>query len=1355
MMMSVICTAVFAGGAAARAQSQPAQSPAVTLTAPWTPESLKALKAWRLGDHTQARFAADEMTRNARDGRVRRDAAAITAMLLMDSDSRADCQEGRGRLDALAREEPGILGRPDCCLAYGLAQRTLFETTSAISQLLAAEQGYAAENAFDAQARTWIALADAWSVHNEWPAVIPTAPTPQPRSPEDARRYRRARIEELLGRAEKLVQQMGSGLDDPRGPRFIPEAPVSIELSLCEALLADPATRTEALQRLDKLTSGAATTRSWARAGLTLSRIREQSGDQAGASALLDRIAQARLGETSDQASARLTALREPRLEIIAERQQTAARPATLRVTAHHVERALLEVRRIDLAAHLTANQGRLAEGKLPTDGATQFAREIEFAAEPGQSAEISFEAPAGEYVVCVRGNGPDKTEISSKRLLIMSHLQAAGWMAGEAAAIWAKRDDGSAVSGAEVQFWLAGAYVPTKASLTDGVAIVKAPSDPRLAREKQWLALLRSTDGAALCLGTRAGPGELPLPVALIAERDVIRVGEELRILGVLLDDAPLADEERVEVEVRDATDALRFRRTAGVSAARTFSVNVPINEEMIGVMHVVARRGARMLDNTRGRLTFSVPSPEEADFDVLAGRAQTWETPDHPFIRGEFTGMYPWGTAVRDAVAQTRYRITELPTEDEPRESPRMPSSRMGKTDRTGRFSYLESLADYKIDGQRPVAVGAWSTFIGWDGRAREGFAETIFGQRPAHAWIDVEPRQPRAGQDVRLRLVWFDPLNKLTNMPTTVSITGPQSVEAPFAPAMEGLRSTAWRPLEPGDYEATVTLAVRGGAALNVRRRFVVLPATTSQPALPEARLQAAFENGSDGRRVQLHLTPAPDGPLLVLLNDLNPVCARVIEGRAGQLQAALSIPDGIWRGTASVWVWSGDAPQLIAQMPVLPDEKRRVALNVSFDHAAVAPGKTVEVQMGSARPVNSGLTVIARLISASDQGGVGWHAGQSPEITVAERGAEFSAFGAADDATQPRKGREVELQADVVRALFEGGSLWADSRALLNGRARFQVRMPDRPGAYRLLTSVWGAEGLLGTDVTELDAVAPLDVRLDAPVRMLVGDRTVAGCVLRNPAEEPVQVRVQASGSTDVSVDDLVLITGAKDVPSDGPGLVLEIPALATAIVRARIEGNSPGTGTVGMTVRCGVTEIQRSAEIQVAPAEVQSASAPLTTIKMRRTVYLLSPAPKAGARPTIGVLGETPGDWVRTPLAANERVATGTRLLVVEEFDLGDAPHALRWQQRLPLNARTDIHKTIIARAAGRQVSRGASEQVYAAEGQKGRLVHEYLIMPVRPGACRFSPPLVDLDGQRATVVFESGTPTLVVDDLAP
>lgn len=1351
----VVATSVAVEVSPARAQSQPASALEMTIS-PWTPEAFKALKAWRAGDVTQTRWAADELARNARNETARRDAAVLQAMLLMQSTARNDSRDGLVHLDALLRQDPGLAGRPDCCLARGYAHATLHDSTLALEQFLLALQGYERENALDSQARTWIALADAWAAHNEWMTLIPGAPAPTPHAPEEVRSYRRARIEELLSKADALLTQIGGPNAEPAGRRHVLEAPASIDLALCRALQRDPATAGEGRARLERIVESGGTTRAWARAALELARVRETNQDLPGAEELLDRVAHARLGPDSDEATERLTALHDPRLQLEFPRQCAPDQAVKIEITGRHVTKVELELRRVDLVEHLSANQGRLVEAKLATDGAVAHTETVELKAS-GQErrAQVSFSVSAGEFVLTCRGVAADQREVRVQRLLIASPWHAAGWLNGDAAVIAALDAAEQPVGDAEVQFWLAGMIVPQRTRLANGTAVFRVPADARLAQAQSWCAVLRGPQGAAFLQGQRSGPEENKPIAAFAADRMEVAPGSELQVVGALLDDGPLPADGRIEVEVRDATDQLRLRRAAELSAARTFKVSIPIVPEMSGVLHLVGRAGGRVVENARSPLTFRIESPTEADFDAVPEMAAYWDNWSHPFLQGTVTARYPWGTPLRSIAAQAQFRVTELPTPDNPHEHALLPFSNMGQVDAAGCFRFTQSLADVKVTGDRPIAVGILGTAVGWDGRERSGYTEAIWGPRPAHAWIDLAPATVTVGQPAGIDLHWFDPLKNVSQLPHRVRIEGPEKCELKLAPGLEGLRSDTWRPNLAGRYRASAEFQMRDSEPLLAVLEFEVAPATTAQPAAPMVTLRAERRGPDSAPSIAVQLDHAPTGPLLILLDDGQPLAALFTAKSDGPI--ILMPPPGCGRGTLSAWRFEQGRLRLLAEGRLTPQPERHVTLDLKTAGAAPQPGGRVTILVQTTKPAPSGLTAVARLIPAASAGGVPWQPGLGDRnARVPERPRRFA--NSAGPALEPADHSDVELaelEGAVVPALFEGMTLSADSRPLLNGRARFEISLPENPDIYRVVVSIWGAEGVLGTGDIEVSTANALDLRLDAPRRLASGDRTVAGLMVRNLTAAPQAITVTATGGGAIALDDLYAVTNADPAAPAG-SVAMRVPPRTTAWVRARMEAGAPGSGTVRFHVSNSAAQADRSAVVEVEGGVTAPATAPGTTVNMRRTLYVLTPAPTKNRPQTTLTPQEDSSYWERTPAGPDEHIPTGAKLLVSEEFDVGEQPQVVRWEQHLPALARTDAHKSGLVRPGGRLLSQTSDQAAYVAENARGTIRHEYLIVPVRPGACQFRAPEISIGGRNVRVILEAGQARLmVVESSAP
>lgn len=1352
-----------------------AQSAARLAPPPWPAELGEAFKLYYAEEFLEVQRVCRRLRAGTRDPHLRREAGALAAMATMRLPGRDNQINGRGQLAQLAAEDASLLTRPECQLAYGIAQTALNETATALHHLNQAAETFARRGQSDRLGETLVALSRAWARHAEWELTIPGMEIPRPENRSQADRIRRRNIRALRERAAAL----------PEHEAYLPR----IDLVLAEYLLTTQDDADEGLTLLEELTRRPETAPTTAQACLTLAERYEAARRWTDAARLYARVHAGGLGELSRRAEQRLDAIQRPQLILDAPRQVGVGQRVTVKLSVHNLAAVEFEVRRVDLADWLQARQGRFAEAVLPTSGAlvavrnlrTAAAREHDWWNEQALKESLTFEAPAGAVVVLARATDRAGRPVTSKRLVLAGDLRATVFTGARRAAIWATRDPrlpgAAGEAQLQAQFWMYGSFVPTRPRFNDSVAIFALPPEARLLRDKRWVCLVQDGEHVALCHGTLPA-GELPgrPAVALIGGPPEARVGERLHVFGRLIGgrSGPLPDQpaQTVELQVLNALDRVLSSTTVAVSSAGTFSAHLPVEPAMADEhLHLTVRLGGRVLENV-----YSHPSAHVARLDAAPLHVHChlprWLPPTSAGVVGQVEALYPWGTPVSEGFVRTRARAVRLPTV-EPRGAPAYSHAIGGKLwlDPDGKGDFVLPLADFDLP-DRPLAVGLWVDATGWDHRIRQCSAELLIGPEPVHMWLSREGETPRVGQPLHTSVGWFDPTGRAAGARPTVAVwRGEVPVgHLGLLPAFGGLRSQTWRPTAPGPHELVATLPLNDGGSLVVRDKFHVekRDAANDQDLTP-LRFDARFVKHKGRPHVQVRLDGRRRHPVLALVEGGDPVAGRQVPSFDGPTDVLLPLP-GLPSTSMRLVLAASDREgvQVLGATEVQPAAEDALALALSSDPNELAPGATVEVSATClrARQPATDATLMARLVDASRSGTVQWVEGEGrADLTLLPGGIQVvcsAAMTAGADASGagPNLIPETrELSAQLAQALFEGPTLWVDSQPSRDEPVTFAVPVPTAPGFYRLVVVAQTPDGAFASESLDLDTRGGIQLTAEVPDQLTVGDRSVASLTVTNNESAPTLGRITFDGGPGLHADDLRLLgrQNGLEPADDGASFVLSLAPFSTAILHASVEAARPGTGMAAFVMEAERHRRRATASYEihaVAPAIATPDEASADTMLVHRTLFVLKEEAvvEEDAFDQGGVPFDQPKDWLRFEVGPDERIPPGQLVLVQEEFSLNRPLRQVEWEQRLPGNCHTHAGDWSDLRQIGtlRELRLGAFTLSSASLAAGPRHIHEYVIVPVRPGACQFPPPVVRAAGAEVRVEVTAAAKRVLV-----
>jgi len=1338
---------------------------------PWPAELGPAFELYYARDFLEVQRVCQQLGGTTHDPRLRREAAAMAAMATMRLPGRADRIEGQARLAELAEEDPSLLTRPECQLAYGIGQTALSATAAALYQLNQAAKTFAAREQTNRLAETLVALAGAWAAHGEWEVPIPEMDVPRPEDRAAADRIRAERITALWQRAAKL-------------PGCETEA-AQIELILAQHLLATEDGVTEGATLLEELAGRTQLTETTAQAGLTLAERYEADRRWTDAVRIYARVQAGNLGQLSQQAEQRRRAIQRPQLDLDVPRQVAVGQRVEVQLAVRNLGKVEFEVRRVDLASWLEQRQGRFAQGALPTTGALVAVRELT----PTVASEhdwwhadaldepLTFDAPAGAVVVLAYTRDDAGNPVAAKRLVLAGDLQATVFIGGRDAAIWTTHLGQLAPAADQpeplARFWMHGSFVPTRPQFTDGMAIFRLPPEARLLRDKRWVCLVQVGQEVALCHGTLPASitSRLKPAVALVVGPPEVRVGEQLHVFGRLLGepyDAILArPSPAVQLELLDLLDNVLGTIAASVSDAGTFSARMPIVATMMGKqLRVAARLDGQTLKTVLAAPTVRVGALDDAPFNVSCS-LPGWLPPGTRAITGEVAAAYPWGTPIAETHAGTGLQALRLPTTDPQREPLYADAIRDTlRTDRQGRVEFVQPLSAFHLP-EGPLAVELWAEVIGWDGRKRRDTTEALIGPEPVHLWLGGEAASPRVGEPFHVSVNWCDPTGRAAGRHPTLEVwrDGVRLTQLRLLPVGGSWRSQTWRPTAPGPHELVATLPQSDGDPLTVHKVIQVSAREGAglQSPVP-LRYEARFAQHDHRPHVHVRLEGQWQQPLLLLLETGDPVAARQLPSLDRPTELFIPLPGQTSAEMRLVLATpDGDGVRIVGVTDVRPTNDQALTLALSAGPDQPAPGTSSEIAVTCLRGPSPATDayLMARLVDVSSSGGVQWSARDDrPDLTWLPGGIQVVSSGTSASQTS---GDAViteshELSPQLAQALFGDQTLWVDGQPAGDGPTTFTVPVPPRPGLYRVVVAAQTPDHAFASQTLDLDTRSGLHLAANVPAQLMLGDRTIAALTITNPEPTAVQTQVTFDGGPGLhseewrSVDQSVRLERS----GDGASLALTLPPAGTVTLHARVEAARSGSGTAVFLVQTeqGQRRATASYHVQADPTPDDHASA--EAIRISRKLWLLErervPQDDPLAEPGVPA-GQQP-EWVRVRIAPGDRVAPGQLVLVQEEFSLARPLARVHWKQRLPGNCHTHVRDWLDLRQIGMRHGMRLQELSHDAArlAAQRRHIHEYVIVPVRPGACRFPPPTVSSADAAVRVEVEPAAQRIIVAD---
>jgi hypothetical protein len=1306
----------------------------------WSLELSEAFGLYYAGRYTEAASACRAIAGSARNEQIRRDAEALSAMVLMRQDARNDRIEGRTRLGQVARNDLSLMDRPDCRFALGAARSALSETSAALGELLPALDGFEREKRDERVLETCVEIADTWSRFGEWSTPIPGLPLAAPDSPEAADRARATRVAEMRAKAAGLPASA--------------DALRSIDLISARQKLARSESRAAGLEMLRSLASAGRMDDIAADAALRLAE--ELVADNLGEEAieLYRRVAAARLGERSQRAETLAADASRPRVEMSVARTPRPGRPLRIEVISNRVRSIELELRRVDLAAFLSERQGVLLEQALPDDGAVVGSQSLAPSdrAAGRWSAAAEFVAPPGALVAIANATTATGAPLRTKQIIVVSDLDAAVITGSRQALVAAT----SGVSDAKARFWMQGSFVPVEIDLRSGWGEFVLPPEARLLRDRRWVCLLQSGAGLALCRGNLSESPEISG-----AERSLVcvapehpRAGEEVMVAGILVGDAgrdgAAIVRGGVQIELCDTLDDVRAKVNAAVDPCGVFSARIRISPELEGaILHPVVRMDGRVLAPLYRPVTARVATgePRQADLELniaTAGAA------NEGLLRGELRASSAWGRPLPGIRTNYKLRAVRLPGNDD--DSPRVASPTFvsrARLDAAGRASISHPMAVFNLPAG-PIALNAEVTIDTEDHRSVSVQREALADAGPAHVWIELDakrapdgenPRGVQVGDFVPLAVGWFDPKSLSAGGAPRLAVRAPggEFIEYPLHPDRGGMQTADWSPWCAGTHELRATLPLgEREPAMALRKIDVAAPAAGRPAGIGgfDARL-----HGDSRDAIDVSLISPDERPRLIVIVAHDPLGAAWLPARVGEQHVTIPIGRLPSCGAVAALFELHDGALLpLGSRPVAaPTFELRLKSPTSSLASGSQGALTIEPADGGAL---DGATLVLRLTAADDTGAVDWMlraaAQNGPTPTTA---LPVGGSGSITSSAVPA----LDGFPDAAGLLIlRGSGLWSEVIRGQSGPPRIRVPLPTSPGQVRLRgVAIWPDKRIAVLD-QPLTVAGPVTIQTDVPEVVSLGDRSIAAVRLSSATGRPVSGVLRVSGARGLTLGAWSVGSGRADLtPITGESAAsVALPASGAAYLRLPIEATATGRGA--LKFEFVVDESSTAAETfyrvldlpagsETQPADA-SAQAPL---RIRRKLYVIAPL---DARTQAAIENATDPRLVQTPALANQprfeirderALPIGTVVMVEESIESGRPLRDVSWVQRAPANCATRPDSPREWRALSPSAEVQYAHYSYRLEQLvNGTTVHQYAFVVNRPGSCSLPLPLV-------------------------
>ncbi len=1304
-VLLVFCTASMA-------QSDDAQR----FTTEWQPALQPALLAWRRGETDEAlRLARLAAAADPADPAIRNEARAIEAMAALRAPARDARRDGRVLSSALELAYPAALERPEFQLAYGQAATADSETMLAIDVLEEAYENFRARGDDSRAIEALAALARAWGRHGEWEITPIDFVRERPATTEQADQLRLGWIEQTLERARALT--------------VAPTGADPVRLELARFHLAGER-KVLAEEHLALLVGRDEWSTTHETAAALLSELMVDCGRLKAAVAIDRRLAQCS-SATGRAAQGRLAQLLRPSVSVV-------VAPDGLKVRTRNVHELEIELRKLDLVAWLTERQGRLIESQLPESGSVLFRQRLTPAApdpqQPNEThvSDVALTESSGQAAVLIaRWKLPSGKTQRQKQLLTLSDTRGTALLGRTRALVWLDR-----LANGRGYFWMRGSFVPTRFDVREGQARFDLPPERRVLVDHHWVCVVDTDAGQVVLQGESVPPSDDGPQRALVVATPPMPVrGAPVDVTGLLLDarGTPWSTDEPVDVEVTFSDAADKHRRTVRTTASAVglFSASLQLDETLDAQpLRVNVAAAGRVLE-TLPRQVRVHPDDRTGEPLLIGLRAPTRLSLGQEEVPLTIMGWYPWGTPVADRMADVTARTFIPATTQTPRVRYYRGLSEHGHTDQRG----VSTLEAHLRPHTQPLAVGLWSTVTGWAGSSAVDFRAYLTNGAEHTAWLLVEPGSPRVGEGARFQVGWFDTRQRILADPPTVRIfRGDKPVATLTArQGVNGYATEYWRPTEPGHYRATAEIPSLTGASLFTERAFEVAGDGSPRPLAP---IERTAHWHSNEKTLQLTIDDTNRERIVCVLHD-DPFQLQRLPARRGS--ADQRIPD-IPETPASVLLFENGAPAEI--LPVEQHESVSVgALQIAAPAERVAPGAAVAVTIRSTDPR---LThVLLRLVDANDQG---FHTWLTPIDAEARRRPGASFVWADHRGNSATLTTDVVLPAPLADAVTGPAPWWTASAPFEAGVARTVVPLPVHPSVYRLHAVAVGPGGIMATGNALIDANTGLEVMVDAPAMMHVGDRVQLSISLRNPTRDPIDFAI---AFPDQAALDLGAPTALLDRGRVNRSLRKKETIAAGEIVSLIVPVEAIARGVATFDVRMTVSGVEQQVAQPIVVADpLPPAVAP--SISVERSYYRARRTDRERARPTGGVYVSEHWEVDTQPVT---EFASGETIFVRETVHFRRPVDAIAWVQTMPANTfALAVPKSLKREAIAIGIlERRERDRLRYRLGRiaPGRYQHSYLMVATRPGSAQMPQPTVTVGTEVVPVATFESTPLIV------